>query len=172
MNTFWTATALVLVAAGAGTAGFVAGTLYGENPPRIEASIVDAPPPEEPHLCPPPVTCPPPGRHCKSLHDRAVLAIGETLLADSYVQGAEDAHDSAEICESALKERWPPEKGSCSACRYWDRELDLMGLGVRVMALDVETSNWHRACEELYRVWPTEPEEPGRYPADFPRFCQ
>jgi len=173
MKMLWIATALSLVAVGAtGAIGFEMGTRYGEEPPQIEVGFVAPALLEERHSCPLPVASPPPDRHCPNLHERAVHAIGETFLADAYVRGAEDAHDSAEICERALEERWPPTDAACSTCRYWDRELELMNLNIEVTALDAENSHWYRACKELYRVWPTEPKEFGAYPADFPELCQ
>ena len=123
--------------------------------------------------CPIPDICPAPDAHCPNLHERATKAIGETLLADAYVRGTEDKQ---KMCArfDALYEK-PPKPGSdecCESCALWDGTFDLMHVGLQTMLMDTESSNWYRACTDLYDHWPTPSTVEGDYPDDFPRYCR
>ena len=66
----------------------------------------------------------------------------------------------------------PPHERSCAVQQFWDLETDLLSLGVRISIADIENTSWQRACQDLYRMWPTTPSSLESWPPDFPTYCQ
>lgn len=105
-----------------------------------------------------------------SLHEQALEAKATSGRLDAYLRGAESIWWSTELCEDAVTFGPYPACSQEVQC-LWDVEYDLGMLGLRVNMESVENHNWHKACRELIRVWPTESEVEGSYPSDFPKYC-